>query len=72
MTASGLAASLTWRFASFVFFAAVTAGPLCRLIPLDACKRLAPRRQLIWSFCASYARVPGVAAAAQHPGRRHP
>lgn len=48
-----LGTQITWRFASFVFFAAVTAGPLCRLIPLDACKRLG-RRQLVWSFCASY------------------
>ena len=51
-----LGSEITWRFASFVFFAAVAAGPVCRLVPLDACKRLdAVRRQLIWSFCASYA-----------------
>jgi hypothetical protein len=51
-----LGSQITWRFASFVFFAAVAAGPLCRLIPLEVCKRLdGARRQLIWSFCASYA-----------------
>ena len=51
-----LGSEITWRFASFVFFAAVAAGPVCRLVPLDVCKRLdAVRRQLIWSFCASYA-----------------
>ena len=51
-----LGSQITWRFASFVFFVAVAAGPLCRLIPLDVCKGLdALRRQLIWSFCASYA-----------------
>ena len=45
-----------WRFASFVFFAAIIAGPLCRLVPLAVCSSFgALRRQLIWSFCASYA-----------------
>jgi hypothetical protein len=44
---------LAWRFASFVFVAASVAGPLARLVPFF--KRLnALRRQLIWSFCASY------------------
>jgi hypothetical protein len=52
----GLAGEVAWRFASFVFFAAIVAGPLCRLIPLAICKSLGPLRpQLIWSFCASYA-----------------
>ena len=50
-----LASEISWRFASFVFFAAVVAGPLCRLVPLAVCKSLGSlRRQLIWSFCASY------------------
>jgi hypothetical protein len=45
---------LTWRFAALVYFAAVIAGPLARLLPWPALKRLlAERRQLIWSFCAS-------------------
>jgi hypothetical protein len=51
----GLAGQLTWRFASFVFFAAAIAGPLGRLMPFTLFKTLyALRRQLIWSFCASY------------------
>jgi hypothetical protein len=51
-----LGSELDWRFASFVFFAAAIAGPLCRMVPLGICKQLgALRRQLIWSFCASYA-----------------
>jgi hypothetical protein len=50
-----LASEAAWRFASFVFFAAAIGGPLCRLIPMEICKQLgALRRQLIWSFCASY------------------
>ncbi len=51
-----LASEVAWRFASFVFFAAVIAGPLCRLIPADTLKQLSGfRRQIIWSFSASYA-----------------
>jgi hypothetical protein len=51
-----LAGELTWRFASFVFFAAVIAGPLCRLVPFSIGKPLnRVRRQLIWSFCICYA-----------------
>jgi branched-subunit amino acid transport protein AzlD len=51
-----LASELAWRFASIVFFAAVVAGPLCRLIPYTVMKPLNRlRRQLIWSFSASYA-----------------
>jgi hypothetical protein len=50
-----LASEFAWRFASFVFFAAVIAGPLCRLVPMEIFRYLgALRRQLIWSFCASY------------------
>jgi hypothetical protein len=51
-----LAIELAWRFASFVFFAAIVAGPLCRLVPYRGVKRLHGfRRQMIWSFSASYA-----------------
>lgn len=51
-----LGSEITWRFASFVFFAAAIVGPLCRLVPHPICRALNPlRRQLIWSFCASYA-----------------
>jgi hypothetical protein len=48
-----LASQNAWRFASFVFFAAIIAGPLGRLIPglghlaQQSCK-------LFWGFCASY------------------
>jgi hypothetical protein len=48
-----LASELGWRFASFVFFAAVITGPLCRILPFA--KNSGPlRRQMIWGFCASY------------------
>lgn len=44
-----------WRFTCLVYFAAVTAGPLARLIPWqrwrEACEN---RRQLVWGFCASF------------------
>jgi hypothetical protein len=49
-----LASQNAWRFACLVFFAALMAGPLGRLIPPlqrreeDSCK-------LFWGFCASYA-----------------
>jgi hypothetical protein len=50
-----LASEMSWRFASFVFVAAVTVGPVCRLVPFGFCKRLnGLRRQTIWAFCASY------------------
>jgi len=50
-----LGSEFSWRFASFVFFAAAIAGPLCRLAPLGICKPLSlQRRQVIWSFCVSY------------------
>jgi hypothetical protein len=46
---------LAWRFASFVYLAAIIAGPLGRLLPYGSLKSLnGLRRQLIWSFCASY------------------
>jgi len=51
-----LASELDWRFASFVFFAAAAIGPVCRLIPYGPFRQLSGlRRQVIWSFCASYA-----------------
>jgi len=50
-----MASELSWRFASFVFFAAAVVGPVCRLIPYDPIRQLnGLRRQVIWSFCASY------------------
>ena len=51
-----LASELDWRFASFVFFAAAAIGPVSRLIPYGPFRQLGGlRRQVIWSFCASYA-----------------
>ncbi len=50
-----LGSEITWRFASFVFFAAIAAGPVCRLISVSLAQALdGLRRQLIWSFCVSY------------------
>jgi hypothetical protein len=49
-----LASEWDWRFASFVFVAAALAGPVCRLLPISHSLG-AFRRQMIWSFCASYA-----------------
>lgn len=50
-----LASELDWRFASFAFFVAAIAGPLCRVLPFAVCQQSEPlRRQLIWGFCASY------------------
>jgi hypothetical protein len=50
-----LASELTWRFASFVFFAAAITGPVCRVLPQAVRDQSsALRRQMIWAFCASY------------------
>jgi hypothetical protein len=50
-----LGSEITWRFASFVFFAAIAFGPVCRLISVSLAQSLdGLRRQLIWSFCVSY------------------
>jgi hypothetical protein len=49
-----LGSQTAWRFAFFVFFAALVAGPLCRVTPFGLCRALGPKsRQLIWSFCAA-------------------
>lgn len=52
-----LGSQLAWRYTFFVFFAAVAAGPVCRIAA-----RLLPGwtvpeslgRKLVWGFCASY------------------
>ncbi|HEY2007969.1 MAG TPA: hypothetical protein VGH23_03195 [Rhizomicrobium sp.] len=52
-----LGSQLAWRYAFFIFFLALVAGPLCRIAA-----RLFPRlsvpeslsRRLVWGFCASY------------------
>ena len=51
------ASRLAWRYASLIFFAALVAGPLCRvaahfvphLTPLESLSR-----RLVWGFAASY------------------
>jgi hypothetical protein len=50
-----LGSEWVWRFTCFVYFAAVIAGPLARLIPSQTLRRVCEnRRQLIWGFCASF------------------
>jgi hypothetical protein len=52
-----LGSQFAWRYASFVFFAALVAGPLCRLAA-HVFPRFTPpeslSRRLVWGFCASY------------------
>ena len=51
-----LGSELAWRATFLIFFGAVTAGPLSRLIPSHALRRICGRRrQLTWGFCASFA-----------------
>lgn len=46
---------LTWRFTFCVYFAAIAAGPLARLMPIESVRRICEgRRQLIWGFCVSF------------------
>jgi hypothetical protein len=52
-----LGSQLAWRYAFFVFFAALVAGPLGRLAARFFPNLTPPeslRRKLIWGFCASY------------------
>jgi hypothetical protein len=52
-----LGSQLAWRYSSFVFFAALVAGPVCRIAARFR-PGLAPpeslSRKLVWGFCASY------------------
>jgi hypothetical protein len=53
-----LGSQLAWRYASLVFFAAMVAGPLCRIAARFVPSFTAPEslgRKLVWGFCASYA-----------------
>ena len=55
-------------FESALAFAAVVAGPLCRLFPYHGLKRLNGfRRQMIWSFSTSYAVFLAVLPAGADP-----
>jgi hypothetical protein len=52
-----LGSQLAWRYASFVFFAALVAGPICRITARFAPSLTPPEslsRKLIWGFCAAY------------------
>jgi hypothetical protein len=52
-----LGSQLAWRYTSFVFFAAMVAGPLCRVTARMFPAFKAPEslgRKLVWGFCASY------------------
>ena len=52
-----LGSQLAWRYTSFVFVAALTAGPLCRIgahiFPVFTPPESLSRK-LIWGFCAAY------------------
>lgn len=50
-----LGSELVWRFTCFIYFAAIVAGPLARLIPSQRLRRICEqRRQIVWGFCASF------------------
>ena len=52
-----LGSQLAWRYASFVFFAALVAGPACRVAAHFVPSLTPPKslsRKLVWGFCASY------------------
>lgn len=53
-----LGSQLAWRYTSFVFFAALAAGPVARMLARVMPGFPAPEnlsRKLVWGFCASYA-----------------
>ena len=48
-----LGSEFAWRFTCLIYFAAISAGPLARLIPFKTLRRICQeRRQLVWGFCA--------------------
>jgi hypothetical protein len=52
-----LGSQLAWRYTSFVFFAALVAGPACRIAARFFPAATPPAslsRKLVWGFCASY------------------
>jgi hypothetical protein len=52
-----LGSQLAWRYTCFVFFAALVAGPACRIAARFFPNLTAPdtlSRKLVWGFCASY------------------
>jgi hypothetical protein len=51
-----LGSQLAWRYAAIVFFAALSAGPVCRIAARTGhftCPK-ALSRKLVWGFCLSY------------------
>jgi hypothetical protein len=53
-----LGSQLAWRYASFIFFAALVAGPACRVAAYFVPSLTPPEnlsRKLVWGFCVSYA-----------------
>ena len=52
-----LGSQLAWRYASLVFFAALVAGPICRIAAHFIPSLTPPEslsRKLVWGFCAAY------------------
>jgi len=51
-----LGSQLAWRYASFVFFAALVAGPISRMAARFSHFQVSESlsRRLVWGFCASY------------------
>ena len=52
-----LGSQLAWRYTSLVFFVALVAGPLCRIVAYFLPHLTPPPslgRKLVWGFCASY------------------
>ncbi len=52
-----LGSQLAWRYASFVFFAALVTGPVCRITARFLPGVTPPEslsRKLVWGFCAAY------------------
>ena len=50
-----LGSEVAWRFTFLIYFAAVIAGPLARLIPWPTLKRICQeRRQLVCGLCAGF------------------
>lgn len=51
-----LGSQLAWRYSSFVFFAALSAGPVCRIAARSGHFTCPDNlsRKLVWGFCGSY------------------
>ena len=50
-----LGSEFAWRFTFMIYFAAVIAGPLARLVPSQTLKRICRERlRLVWGFCTSF------------------